>query len=150
MPAAIQRGQWQHLHHKAGSSVLITDKDGDRFVLPVQDAIRACRDAEKLEAFAEQFQSLMQQLHQWILARSEEIDRAYLSLDADGVIFAVVRKGKEFDPTFEDTLSDLDLNISNDDALNMIRIRVIALPYSPDETVDSFLDLSRAWVARIS
>jgi hypothetical protein len=150
VPATIPKGQWQHLRHEKGSNVVITTEDGDRFILPVEDAIRACRSAEKLETFSRQFKNLMSQLHQWILAHQNDIDRAYLSLDAAGVVFAVVRKGMAFDPAFEDELSNLDLTISNAESLDMIQMRVIALPFSPDETVRSFLDLSNAWVAQIS
>jgi hypothetical protein len=151
MPAeAPATGRWQSLTHQEGAKVMVTTKDGDRFVLRVEHAILGCRAAEKCDSFSQQLSELMNLLHQWVVDRSDAIDRAYLAPDADGFVFCVIRKGTLFDPRFEDDLSDLDLRVCNDDAFSLIQLRVIALPYSSSQTVESFLNVSNAFVAQPS
>jgi hypothetical protein len=57
----------------------------------------------------------------------------------------VVRNSREFNPSFEDALSVLDLEIAHDSAFDLIKMCVLALPYSSMETVASFLEIGRSF-----
>ncbi len=145
MLATEQKATWQHLRQEGGGSVLIHQQDGDRFALPMDDVILACRSWEKAGQFSHQVSVLLDRLATWLSERKAEFASAFLGLEADGVIFVVVRRSKEFDPGFEDALSLLDLEIAQDSAFELIRMRVLALPYSSIETVASFLETGRAF-----
>lgn len=128
---------------------MMSTRKGDSFGLPIDDVGRACGHQEKLQEFLQQFGDLTERLSQWMSERSQEIDRAYLSLEPDGVAFVVVRKSKRFDPDFEDALSGMDLRVAHDDRFSLIRMRTLALPCSAESTVSSFIDTSCAivWLA---
>ena len=135
---------WQRLREDGGD-VVIEPLDEDRFTLPIDDVIRACRYQEKAGAFQKQIGLLLRRLHTWLHERTDVIDRALLSVEADGLTLAVVRKDKAFNPDFEDALSALDLEIANDDTFDQIRMRTMALPYSSDATVSGFLRCLLTW-----
>jgi hypothetical protein len=137
---------WQYLKQSAGGHAVIYLKEGEPLVLPMDDLVHACRSWEKAGAFSQQITDLLECLGKWLLERRTEIDRAFLALEPDGCVFAVVRKDKMFDPDFEDALSELDLDLGQNEAFSLINLRVIALPFTSDNTVSSFLDLGRAWV----
>ena len=99
---------WQRLREDGGN-VVIESSDEDRFVVPIDAVVRACRNQERVGAFVEQIRSLLVQLHAWLLQRSSEIDRAHLSIEPEWLMFVVVRKDKRFNPDFEDALSELHL-----------------------------------------
>jgi hypothetical protein len=137
-----QKGAWQFVKQDVGGSVLITLNDGDTFGIPVDELVRACRSHEKLTEFARQVGELLKLLDQWLTERAPEIEKAHVSIDADGISLVVVRKDKAFNPAFEDALSSFDLEIAGRASLNLIRLRALALPYSSDATIASFLDIS--------
>ena len=147
-PRASRQQNWQFLSHQGGKRVVITDENNDRFVLRVEDVIRACRSAEKFEEFANQISDVLDRLAAWLIERADKVDRAYLSLETDCVAFTVVLKTKSFDPDFEDALSLIDLEIAQDQGLNLIHLRSLALPLSSDTTVSSFLTHENGWVAK--
>jgi hypothetical protein len=132
-----------------GGKVLVITDDGDRFALPVDVAVRACESAEDLGEFARQFEHLLSRLGQWMARYPGEVSRAYVAPEPGGVLFAVVRRGREFNPAFEEALSDIDFEIGQSDDLNLIKLRAIALPELSEEAVASFLDLSHALMARV-
>jgi hypothetical protein len=142
---AIRKSNWQLIRHVRGSQVVIKCEDGDTFVLPVEEAIRACRSAEKLATFSEQFGELLNRLGSWLTERADEVHRAYLTFETDGVTLAVVRNDSRFNPDFEDALSSLDLAISESGEFDLIHLRVLALPFSSESTVSSFVTASNGF-----
>jgi hypothetical protein len=137
---------WHHLRQSDGGHFVIHPLEGETFGLPVNDVVRACRSYGKVEEFSQQVRDLMECLGKWVLEHRTEIDRAFFALEPDGCVLAVVQKGKAFNPDFEDALSRLDLDMAQNDAFSLVNLRVVAIPFSSDDTVSSFLDLGRAWV----
>jgi hypothetical protein len=145
MLATEHKPTWQHLREEGAGSAMIHLKDGDRFALPMDEVILACRSWEKAAQFSSQVSALLDRLANWLSDRQSEFASAFLGLEPDGVIFVVVRKSREFDPGFEDALSLLDLEVAHDVAFNLIKMRVLALPFSSTETVASFLEIGRSF-----
>ena len=141
----LAKPQWRHLDEKDVGGIVVTMKSGDCFEIPLKDLAHACESKEKIETFARQVGSLMQRLGAWLNERADEIHRAYFAFEPDGIMFVVVRNRATFDPDFEEALSRLDLEVAGNADLDMIRLRVLALPYSSEETVASFLDSTRKW-----
>ena len=129
--------------------VMIVTKDGDRSVLPLEIVVRACKSVEKFMEYKRQFEDVLDRLAQWLAEHGSEVERAYVSPEPGGLMFAVIRKGRAFDPAFEEALSDIDLEIARDRDFNLIKLRAIALPESSEETISSFLDISHALMTRV-
>ena len=51
----------------------------------------------------------------------------------------MVQQEVKYDETLDDELTDLDLEVANDDDYNLIRLNVQNLPRASDESVESFL-----------
>jgi hypothetical protein len=145
MIAVEPKHGWHHLRQEDGGSVMIHTKDGDRFGLPLDDVVKACQSAQQMKAFCQQVGMLLYRLSEWLGDRSPEIERAYLAIEPGGALFVVVRNSKRFDPAFEDALSMLDLEVTQDNTLDLMNLRVVALPLSSEETVASFVDLERSF-----
>ncbi len=126
MSAIKQKPIWQHLRQSDGGEAFITPKEGEPFGLPIDEAVEACKSWEKVGQFSRQVNDLLECFTRWLADRQTEIDRAFFALEPDGVVFAVVRKDRAFDPDFEDALSQLDLDVAQDDAYSLIKLRVIA------------------------
>jgi len=62
------------------------------------------------------------------------------------LLFLVVQRKRESDEELESSLTDLDLEISNDSDFHLVNVSVLALPRSSEETISSFL--SSAFVFR--
>jgi hypothetical protein len=145
MISSAPKSAWQHLRQEDGGSVMIHTKEGDRFSLPINDVVNGCQFKDKINEFCQQVGALLDRLAGWLVERQSEIEGAYVGLEPEGAIFVVVRKAKAFDPAFEDALSILDLEVARSEDFNLIKLRVLALPCSTQETVASFLDLERAF-----
>ena len=136
---------WQHLRQADGGSVVIHAKDGDNFCMPIDGVVQACRSQAEMDQFCQQVGALLERLSRWLIDRQPEIQAAYMGLEPDGAIFLVVRKARAFDPAFEDALSLLDLEIAQNDEFNLIKLRVLALPSSSEQTIASFLDIGNTF-----
>jgi hypothetical protein len=145
MISSEPKSTWQHLRQEDGRSVMIHTKDGDCFVLPFDELVNVCESSTQFTEFCRQVATLLDRLAAWLKDRQGEIEAAYVGLEPEGAIFVVVRQSKAFDPAFEDSLSILDLEMAQDADLNLIKLRVLALPRSSKETVASFLELERAF-----
>ena len=145
MISSEPKSTWQHLRQEDGGSVTIHSKDGDCFGLPIDDVVNACKSKAELTEFCRQVGTLLNRLAAWLEERGGEVGAAYVGLEPEGAIFVVVRKAKAFDPAFEDSLSILDLEVAQDSEFELIKLRVLALPWSSKETVASFLELERAF-----
>lgn len=129
--------------------VIVETPEGDRFVLSVQDAITACKSVENANRFVQQLGALFGRLNAWLAERPEKIDRAYLSLSDEGVDFTVVQRSKDFDPEVDEPLVELDINIASSPEFDLIKLDVMSLPYSPDESLRSFVRPSQTWVRQM-
>jgi hypothetical protein len=131
---------WTHLCPDEGiETVVVTTKDGDRFVLTIEEAIAACQTGDRSRQFFDQFRGVMERLTSWLNERPEKIDRAYLRIGRDGLDFTVVLRAKGFDPELEDSLTELDIEIAQNEAFELIKLDITALPYCSENSARSFV-----------
>jgi ribosome recycling factor len=64
---------------------------------------------------------------------------AYLTLRDSGLLFLVVIRGKEFNSDVEQAITDLDLEIAQDNDYSLIRLGVHVLPECDRENILAFL-----------
>ena len=119
--------------------VVVTPQDEDRFSIKVGRAIEILQQANRADEFKQQFKILLRVLAEW-LKDQVDVGRAYLTHRDGALAFVVIRKSREYDDEFEDSLSNLDYEIANDADLNLIKIDGIALPSVSDTAASSFLD----------
>ncbi len=134
-----QTTRWIHLDHADDAEVVVTTEAGDVFTLPLQAAIQACGSAEKVNLFRKQFGSMLGMLSTWLDANSAAVQQAFVTFRDAGLLFLVVRNASRFDDAFEDSLTDLDLAVAQDENLGLIELSVLALPKSSQESVAAFL-----------
>lgn len=119
--------------------VCVTPKNQDRFAIKIELAIEFLKEGIVRERFPKQLNLLMNQLSSWIISRDKEISRAYLTMRDESLCFLVERRVATYDESFEDALSDLDIQISDDSDLEGIRFCSMALPPISDDALESFL-----------
>ena len=96
--------------------------------MPVEVAVEACRAFKEQIAFKDQFDMLLDRLAEWIDRREDKLDQAFLTTRDSGLLFLVVLTQKELNEGIESDLTELDLEIANDDDFDLIRLSVHAIP----------------------
>ena len=119
--------------------VTVTPRDKDRYVLKVQAAIAMLERGQEFERFDRQLQLVLRTLAVWLKDR-QDVREAYLTIREGKFLFVVVTQFPEYSGAFEDELSDLDIEISQDRDIPDISLHVLSLPCAHEESVRSFLD----------
>ena len=127
-----------------GGHVRVVPPDRDIMAMPIEMAIEACRAFHNQIRFKDQFDLLVNRLATWIGERKNELAAAYLTLRDSGLLLLVVTRGKEFNTQIEEAITDLDLEIAQDDDYNLVRLGVHVLPLCDPELVQSFLSRQMA------
>ena len=141
MPTATQRMEPIRLNYaEKDRQVVLLPRDEDRYVLTVEEAIAACRAGKEQERFRSQFKGLLNRLGQWVTDHESKIHKAYVTIRNEGILFLVVRRSTQYDGEFSDRLSDLDIEVANEDSLNLVQLNVLALPNVTIEACTSFLN----------
>lgn len=122
-------------------TVTVTPRDQDRYALKVHQAIELLRVAGEQSKFEAELQILLKKLATWLSLQSG-IDTAFVTVRDGGLLFVVVRDNAECDDEFEDSLTDVDIDIANDPDLNRIRLDVLSLPKASPCALDTFRDSS--------
>lgn len=138
-----------HCEDREGS-VRVILPDRHIMVMPIEAAVQACGAFKDQIVFRDQFQLLLDRLAEWIQQRPSAVESAYLTVRDSGLLFVVVLKGRSYDPSFEDQLTDLDLQIANDSDYSLIRLNVLALPGVCEESVRSFLAAGNTFKYRMN
>ena len=125
--------------HHGENRVLVEPEDEDRFLTTVQDIITACGVSREMLVFKKQFDALLRRLAEWVEEHQERIRDAYITVRDAGLMFLVVQTGREYDRAFEDALTDLDLEVAQDDSMGLVEMSVLALPNCAPEAVEGFL-----------
>lgn len=123
-------------------TVTITPSDEDRFNLRVREVIEACLKARVGEQAEQRFRLLLRRLVEWTLGRSDTRD-AFLTTRDGALCFVVVRQESPYDEQFEDALTDLDIELANDEDIRF-PVRVLSLPPVSESAMKSFLSKSFA------
>jgi len=148
-PTTAGKPRWIYLDYADGASkVTVTPKNEDRFVMSVRDAAEACQMAHDRDAFVKQFEALLARLAQWLKEHADNFCEAFVTIRDSGLLFVVLRDGARFDANFEDTLTDLDLEIAQDSKFDHIDLNVLSLPKTSETAYSSFLHPEHTWVFR--
>ena len=127
-----------HFEDREGR-VRIVPANRDLMTIPVAMAIEACRAFNQQIVFKDQFDMLVDCLGRWINGHREQIGDAYLTIRDAGLLFLVVHRATSYDDAFESALTDLDLEIANDDDYGLINLSVLGLPSVDEQSVHTFL-----------
>jgi len=127
------------LHHLNQAEAQIVAEDNDQFLWTVQEVVRACKAQGRFADVGKQLRTLLQKLRDWCNSHPDDIREAYLTVRDSGLLFLLVRKTKPFNEALEEALTDLDLEVANDNDFDLIRLSVLALPATSEESVRSFL-----------
>src|SRR2546423_14290794 len=121
-------------YENEGGSVKIVAPDNNIMAISVETAIEACRAFKQQIAFKDQFDLLLVRLAEWIHTRADKLSDAYLTVRDSGLLFLVVLAGVHSDETVEANLTELDLQVANDNDFNLISLAVHAIPNSSAAT----------------
>lgn len=113
--------------------------DGDRFVTTAQEAINFLSLAGRAVEFQRQLKELLDRLYDWVEERKERIASAYIAFGRDGLTLVIVQRAVAFDFTFEDQLTDLDLEVANEQLFRLIPFSTLLVPKVGDAVLKSFL-----------
>jgi hypothetical protein len=120
-----------------GGTVTVTPRDGDRYNLKVGEVIHACQQVKADEQARERFEFMLKRLALWIMER-DDIRDAFLTTRDGGLCFLAVHSTPAYDAAFEDALSDLDIELANDQDIRF-PIKVMSLPPVSEKSMQSFL-----------
>jgi hypothetical protein len=108
--------------------------------MTVEAVVRACKTYGQITEVGKQVRKLLRKLREWFDNHVDSISEAYLTTRDSGLLFLVVQEDKAFNPSLEDALTDLDLEVANDqENFNLIRLSVLSLPATSEESVRFFL-----------
>jgi hypothetical protein len=131
---AVVQLEWR----EKDGSIVVTPRDGDRWVIRLNRAIEILGQSGKRERFEHQTKLLQKLLAEWINGHTG-ISSAYLTVRDGAFAFIIVRDTCEYDDEFEDELSALDLRIAEDPDLDLVELNTLALPNISAEALSSFL-----------
>ncbi len=92
--------------------------------------------------FQTQMFALKQLLDNWVKSRKDSIKEAYFTVRGSSLFFLVVSSSKAYNESLESDLTELDLNVANDNKLNLMNLEVLAIPDSPADCVQAYLGSS--------
>ncbi len=119
--------------------VVVTPENRDRYVTTVDAVLEACRIHQGGATFQKQFEQLLAELGQWLSDRAGDVHAAHIVVEANGLLFLVVRKTVKFNAELTEALADLEIQIHNDDRFSQLRLRALALPLVDEHGVKTFL-----------
>jgi hypothetical protein len=112
-------------------------------VMTVETAAQACGAFKNLILFGDQFKMLLDTLAKWLKDRIDAVKCAYLTIRDANLLFVVVLQNGSYDGEMEDQFTDLDLEIANDSAYDLINLDVLGLPSCSEEAHASFLAVGK-------
>ena len=120
--------------------MLFRSANEDRFLLTVEQAVRACKASDRALRFSKQFEQLLtRKLPEWIATNRASISSAHLTIRETDILFVVVQSSVEMDPQLVDSLTALDISIACDEAFDLIQLNVLSLPLVAREGASAFL-----------
>ena len=129
------------LHWERGNEIVtVTPENKEQFYLTVENAVNACKAYKTNAKFYYQFNKLLQRLAIWIREHDSNVGMAFLTIRDAGLLFLINRTSIKYDREFEDSLTDLDIEVAHDKNFNTIKMSVLALPKSNKEAILSFLN----------
>jgi hypothetical protein len=96
---------------------------------------------EHMKALTKQTESMLKKLKNWCKEHSRLVRRAdvrFLSLDE--FLFVVMQKDVPYNFELSEKLTDLDIEISNDEYFNLLTLNVLAIPCCSSDAAQAFID----------
>lgn len=120
--------------------VFLETADSDKFSLTVEEAIYACSvyDKEGKALFKTQFDGLLDHLGSWNYSHREKINKALITLRDNGLLFLVITNHKQYDKSFDELLTELDLEIATAERFSEIKLSTQDLPLCDECNYSSF------------
>ena len=122
--------------------VVVTDKDGDRWVTTVKEAAQACRSALDQEAWKNQFSAFLSRVHQWASGHANIVSAAFVGVSSEGLTGVIVTKGPEYRCDFDDEVTKLDIELANE--FPNCRADILQSPEGEPESRIPYISLERA------
>jgi hypothetical protein len=124
-----------------GGEVVVIPKDYDLFFLCAEKATELYRKAIKRDERISRFESdLLVPLHEWCVARKDEIKSCHLPIPGIHIQVFIVTKSRKFDFDLAEETAALELGL----ARAGWRIGVMQLPDTEPESLAAFFDANGA------
>ena len=124
-----------------GGEVVVMPKDYDLFFICAEKATESYRKAIKRDERISRFESdLIVPLHEWCVARKDEIKSCHLPIPGIHIQVFIVTKSRKFDFDLAEEMAALELGL----ARSGWRIGVMQLPDAPPESLAAFFDADGA------
>lgn len=123
--------------------VVVTPEDEDRFMTTSAEAAYACRQAQDMLQWKNEFDRLLTHLHDWCREKKGEVARTYMAPSDGGLKVFILTKGPDYRFDFDDAISGLDIEVAN--RFGRCPTEVIHMPETPVSSLTSFFDQSKAW-----
>ena len=119
-------------------------EDGDSQLLwTVDQVLTACRAYNRHVELADvtrQVRELWALLTEWLAARGDAVQSAHLQpANLGQLLFLVVQKAPQFNQELTDSLTELDMDVANDDRFKLIKMMVRLVPPCEQDQIEAML-----------
>lgn len=118
--------------------------DEDRFFTTSKEAAFACKQAENVKEWREEFARFLAFVNTWCTAHSADVSMAYLGIREDGLKVFLVTPGSEYRFDFDDAVTDLDIQLAQ--KFTKVPAIVLHVPSTPHTNLSSFFPPESALV----
>ena len=130
------------LNFDSDEQVLVTPRDGDRFVTTSREAALACRSVLDSEQWKQELDAFLRHIHEWCKQRSGTVVLCYVGVSSEGLTVVMVTKGEDYRFDLDDEITKLDIELANE--FPSCRADVLQSPECPPESMVPYVELSRA------
>ena len=120
--------------------VHVVGKRQHRFEIHKDRAIEVLQVAHQRDLFSHQLKLAFATIQEWMDLHEDLVCTCFLTLRDSHLLLIVVPTQVECSDDLEDLVSDLDLKIASDAAMDLLKLNTIVLPYASEESMKSFFD----------
>jgi hypothetical protein len=118
------------LHFESNTQVMVVPDDEDRFFTTASEAARACRQMEQSKDWNKQWNDFLVHINRWCENHSDAIEAGYVTVGDSALNVLLCLKSSDYDFGLEDTIADLDLELS--EKFPLCTAEVIQIPNQPE------------------
>lgn len=122
-----------------GDRPVLFTSNGDRFIHTAADTVAFGALGCGLMNIRKQMVDLCERLQRWCIGRRDKVQSAYLTFAGDYFELVVRQRSETFDEELEEALSELDLEIANDEQFDILEVGVQSVPACDEESLIAFL-----------
>ncbi len=134
-----QRSKTEHISAHATRKFVIRPEDQDRFVLTESEVVKACQAFDKSSQCIHQFHALIEKLSQFVSVWHSRISQAVLTIRRNDILLVVVSTEVRRDEELSGHLTELEIEVANDESFSLLRFCALNLPHSSIDEVEQFL-----------